>query len=431
MTHPAGDAAPRPPDGRILFATIAAGGAHVSTAHALAEAVERVAPGRFELDVMEPMPAWGFERLDRRHKESWRRMLRDPASIVRSQRLIDRVPAATVWLHRLLLDAFARRAARELAADPPALVVVNHGWLTVAFTRAQRRYGLAVPVLTFETSTVNANALWADRQAERFVVASPVSKRRLARLGVAPERVDVVGYPVREGFLRAPSRKAARARLGLEPERFTVLVSTGGEGVGGDPDGTLKALEALGPEAQAIVIAGRNEALRERLEGARERLPRLRPEGFVEDMALRVAAADVVVAKTGPATVFETLAVGRPVVATQRFGIVENKMIAMLEAQRLGRYAPTPDALAAALAAYRDDAAELERVAAACRGIDFEAMGDRLGRYLLHYAREGEPLAEVVGGGLELFEGDERYDLQDPVFDGPARPGAGVTAGDA
>ena len=60
---------------RILFATIAAGGAHVSTAHAMAEAAGRLGA---EARVYEPMVEYGFGDLDARHKAGWRRMLSRP-----------------------------------------------------------------------------------------------------------------------------------------------------------------------------------------------------------------------------------------------------------------------------------------------------------------------------------------------------------------
>ena len=82
---------------RILFATIAAGGSHVSTAQAMAEAVVRHGA---EARVYEPMMEYGFAELDRRHKASWRRMLSNPASIVWGQRVIDAVPRVTVQLQR-------------------------------------------------------------------------------------------------------------------------------------------------------------------------------------------------------------------------------------------------------------------------------------------------------------------------------------------
>src|SRR5690625_554704 len=217
----------------ILFTTIAAGGSHVSTATAMSQAVDRHEGDALDTHVFEPMPEYGFEKLDRRHKAGWRRALENPWTIVWGQRLLDTFPAASVAFHRYLLRSFSREAARVMNRQEPALVVNNHGWLAVALTLAQTEFDLRSPVLTFETSTMNANALWAEPRAERYMVASRVSREGLIRFGVPAERIDVVGYPVREMFLTPPSKAAARAELQL-PEGFVSLVSLGGEGVGGD-----------------------------------------------------------------------------------------------------------------------------------------------------------------------------------------------------
>lgn len=388
----------------ILFATIAAGGSHVSSAQALSEAVERHYPGEFTTCVREPMRDYGFEEFDRNHKEGWRRALRHPWSIVWGQRLIDALPLATAAFHRRLLRDFAKRAAAELSKAPPDLVVVNHGWLTIAFTMAQRRFGLDVPVVTFETSTLNANALWAEPNAERFIVASPESKRRLERFGVPDSRIDVVGYPVRQEFLRAPGRAEARHRLGLS-NTFTCLVSLGGEGVGGAPEETTEAL--LGLEGvQVVVVTGRNEPLRRRL--ARKANARLKVVGFLEEMGLYVAASDIVVGKPGPATVFETVAVGRPFLSPMRSGTVENKMSEFLTAHRLGGYKATIEELLDAVTDYRDHPELLLEAESSARRLDFEGMAARLASYLAHYARERLPDEAACGGGVPLLPIEQR-----------------------
>ena len=109
--------------------------------------------------------------------------------------------ASLLETHRLLLRSFAKDAAQRLNERRPALIVSNHGWLTTALTLAQRRFALEVPVLTFQTSTLDASALWADPEAERFMLGSPVAKDVLARLGVSRDKMDVVGYPVKQSFI--------------------------------------------------------------------------------------------------------------------------------------------------------------------------------------------------------------------------------------
>ena len=382
---------------KILFATIKAGGSHVSSAQAMKEALETHHPGRFGLEIYEPMKAYGFEKLDARHKEGWRRALAHPWTVVWGQRVIDSAPRLTVALHRRMLRPFAARAAEALRKDPPALVVANHGWLTVALTMSQRDFGLDVPVLTFQTSTLDVTALWADPQAERFLVGSPVARDGLVKLGVAGGKIDVVGYPVRRAFLEAPGKAEAREKLGLQ-DTFTCLVSLGGEGVGGNPVEVVAALRTL-PQVQVVVIAGRNEALKEALQEWSAD-PLVRVEGFVDNMADFVAACDLVIGKTGPAAVFEALAVGRPVLATRRSGGVENMFIRFLEAKGLGHYVPTPDALLRTVQAYRDAPGKLEEAAARAAALDFPGMSARVAHYLAHYAATGAPDLSLRGEGV-------------------------------
>lgn len=366
------------------------------------QALDGSYPGEFETSVTEPMLDYGFDSLDARHKRTWKRALGRPWTIVWGQRVIDSFPSLTRAFHRRLLREFARSLASELSGNEPALVVVNHGWLAVAYTMAQQDFGLDVPVVTFETSTMNANALWAEPQVERMLVASAISKRRLVRLGVPVERIDVVGYPVRAAFLCPPGKSAARAALGLE-ERFTCLVSLGGEGVGGSPERALGEL-LKNRDLQIVVIAGRNEELRRRLEAEQGQNPGLHVLGFVDRMAEYLAACDVVVGKSGPATAFETLAVGRPLLSPALFGSAENKMLEILERNGLGAHLPDPKAIARRVRLYQEDPASLAEIESKTRALDFPGMANRMARYLAHYARFREPAVEQCGRGL-----DERF----------------------
>lgn len=383
----------------ILFATIAAGGSHVSSAEAMAQAVETHYPGRYRLELSDLMKDFGFERLDARHKRSWQAALKRPWTITWGQRLIDKAPGVTVAAQRLLLRTFARRAAALLAERRPKLVVANHGWLTTALTLSQRRFGLRVPVLTFQTSTLDATALWAEPAAERFILGSPVAKEVLVRLGVNRDKIDVVGYPVRQAFLRVPGKTQARAKLGLK-EHFTCLVSLGGEGVGGKPLEHLKTLRQLDFPVQVVVIAGRNAELGRQLDLLTRQDPLLRAEGFIENMADFVAASDLVIGKTGPAAVFESLAVGRPVLAPHRSGGIENRLIDFLETHDLGGYVPTPERLKRAVCTYHADPERLRSVEQRTRQFDFPGMTERVGRYIAHYAETRLPDLSLVGRGI-------------------------------
>ena len=371
----------------ILFATIAAGGGHVATARAMSEAIERLYPGRFEMRVSDYMKEVGFSGFDRRHKNTWRLALRYPVLARTSQRLMDAAPRLTIAGQRRLVRPFARLAARDLAGDPPQLVVSNHGLLTTGLAEAKRRYGLRVPVLTFATEPHNVGAYWADPAADHVVAPSEETRLNLVRFGVPAGKISVAGYPVRRSFLEAPPKAEARARLNLG-DRFTCLLAFGGEGVGGRPRDLVRALLLSGVPLQLVVITGRNPALRRELEalGAVAGPEGLRVEGYVEDVAGYLAASDVFVGKAGPTSVYEAVAVGRPVLVTGYAALNELGVLRFVEREGLGRHVRTPEALLEEVRGYASDGGRLETVARRSRELDLAGDTERLARFVVRYA---------------------------------------------
>lgn len=369
----------------VFFATIAAGGGHVATARALAQGLTAASPGTFETTVSDYMKDLGLTEQDRRHKESWAWMLANPWSARYGQHLLDTFPRLTNRYHRLALDALARRAAEHLGALNPVLVVVNHGWLMVALTRAQRRYGLSTPVLTFATEPLDASALWAEADAERVIAPSRAALGDLVKHGVPKQKVDLIGYPVQQAFLRAPSKQEARARLGL-PDHLTCLVSLGGEGVGRHIQRVIRILLEHPLKPHVVVMTGRNAALRERLEP----LENVRALGYIENMAEYLTACDVVVGKAGPASVMEALAVGRPVLAVSYAGLNEAKLVRFLAQKQLGAYVPNPTQLSEKLYEFTEVSTR-QRVADTTETLGIEGMTHDLSSYLAEAARHGFP----------------------------------------
>ncbi len=379
----------------VLFATINAGGGHIATANAMAEAVGACSGGALVTRVAEVMPELGFAELDRRHKESWRRMLGRPRLIRWAQRALDAAPVATRAAHDLLLSRFAKVAAAHYQASPPALIVVNHGWLATALTLARSRYGLRVPVVVFATEPFDASALWSTPYAETVLAPSAAAAQSLVRLGVRKSAVHVAGYPVARRFLEAPSRDEARAALGLG-DAFTVLVSLGAEGVVGED--LLSTIESLaGGGVQLLCVCGRNQELRRRLEDLARRcaLPP-RVYGFVDDMQTHLAASDLVIGKAGPASTMEALAVGRPVIATSYAGLNELAVVRYLVASGQGALAAGSASVIAAVATWRSRQAE-----ATTPRPDFRSMTRGIGEYLTRLA-QGEAPSPTPSAGPAL-----------------------------
>ena len=384
----------------------------MATAHAMAEALHELRPQGVRTQVSDVMAEFGFGRLDRRHKDSWRSMLRRPHMVRVGQRLMDAAPGLTRAAQNALLNDFARTASERIDALAPDLVVANHGWRATALTLARSRHGMRTRMLVFATEPFDASALWAEPKAEWVVAPSAAANEDLVRLGVPEQHVLVLGYPVRRAFLTPPQQAAARTALGLESD-FTCLLSLGAEGVAGAALELAETLARL--DVRVVAVAGRNAELERGFARLAAHDPRVTAVGFTERMPEYLAAADLVVGKAGPASTMEALAVGRPVVATSYAGLNEERVVRFLQSRALGGYAPTASALSQQVAEGRQpDRLEGARQAAAA--LNFGAMSGRLAEHLLALAR-GEPApAGLVEAALEgAFESTSARSLAGSV----------------
>jgi 1,2-diacylglycerol 3-beta-galactosyltransferase len=255
--------------------------------------------------------------------------------------------------------------AAHLAATDPDLVLSVHPLLnhvTAALLRdGRRRRGL----MTVVTDLVDIHRGWACREADLIVV--PTSEARVAMLHrrVAASRIRQLGMPVDLRFrpARPGERGAIRERLGLDSRRPTVLLAGGGEG-SGDMLGQVGTLAGEPRPWQVIAVCGRNERLRRRLLARSYATPVL-ALGFVDDMPDLMRASDVVIGKAGPGAIAEALATGLPLVLTSYLPGQEHGNVRFVVEARVGRYAPRPDRLLAAVSELLSGDGEAIRATAA------------------------------------------------------------------
>jgi processive 1,2-diacylglycerol beta-glucosyltransferase len=175
---------------------------------------------------------------------------------------------------------------------------------------------LSVPVMTAITD-FQVHPIWVYRGMDRYFVATQTTKDQLVDTGeIPPERIKVTGIPIDPRFAVPIAKEDARRALGLDPDpsRMTVLGMSGGFGWG-PMEQAFEVILSLPDRVQALVICGRNERLRRKLEiRARGLEDRIKVHGFSERVDLLMAAADVMVGKSGGLTTSEAMARGLPMI---------------------------------------------------------------------------------------------------------------------
>lgn len=205
----------------------------------------------------------------------------------------------------------------------PDGLVCTHFLPYMALASARRIRFSGLPVFSVPTD-YDVHSLWVHPIVRRYYVATEEAAWTLRSHGIDPRTVRVTGIPVRPEFSHPRSRALARRELSLPPEAFTLLVLSGGYGVGIVDQIISSLLRFLmrfrERRFQILVVCGRNHQLFRKLE-------RLRPSGnvsirsfpFVDFIHTLMDSSDILITKPGGLTVSEALAKCLPMIVFDPF----------------------------------------------------------------------------------------------------------------
>ncbi len=189
-------------------------------------------------------------------------------------------------------------------------VVVNTHFLPAEIIASLRRKGqISTPQLTV-TTDFDTHRLWVNQPCEHYFVATAEGAAYLAFWGVPETDITVTGIPVHPVFSQEKDCQDCRQRQGLGSDRPVVLQLAGGFGLG-PVENLFLGLLSIPRPLEIVVVAGRNEELKVRLEHIEApQRHRVKILGFSDQIDELMAAADVVLSKPGGLTTSEILARG-------------------------------------------------------------------------------------------------------------------------
>ncbi len=206
-----------------------------------------------------------------------------------------------------------RRESRQLMkARRPLAVVGTGGYVCSPVVSAAA--SLKIPVLLHEQNAYpgRSNRLMA-RQSQAVCVAFPGTEAYFPH----PDRVRVTGNPVRQAFWEQ-DRQAARQAFFPATDQPALLALGGSLGARSINEAVLglaawvDGRKAQGlPQVQVLLVAGRQHLAAVSQEAAAH-ASWLRVEPYLHDMPGAMAAADLIVSRSGALTCSELAAVGRP-----------------------------------------------------------------------------------------------------------------------
>jgi hypothetical protein len=174
-----------------------------------------------------------------------------------------------------------------------------------------------VPLVTILTDIADYPPhFWIERQDQHFICGSGKAVEQALAMGHPPSKVHrVTGMILNPRFyeiapLTPDERAAARAQLGFRPELPVGLVLFGGEG-----SAVMLEIARSLPDRQLLLISGKNEKLRARLQALPRRLPNraaMFVEGFTKEVPRYMQLADYFIGKPGPGSLSEAVIMHLP-----------------------------------------------------------------------------------------------------------------------
>jgi processive 1,2-diacylglycerol beta-glucosyltransferase len=203
-----------------------------------------------------------------------------------------------------------RRMRKFIDKWNPDVVVSTYPGATELIGRMRGREEIEVPVISAITDLAALN-FWAQADVDLHLITHPESAAEVR--AIAPRsRIEVVRGLTDPAFYEPVDAGEARRTLGL-PEVGPLVVVSGGGWAVGDLGGAAE--EVLAQDAGAILLCGRMEGLRAKLEQRFAGEPRVTVLGFTEQMPELLGAADVLVHSTAGLTVLEALMRGCGVIS--------------------------------------------------------------------------------------------------------------------
>ncbi|MBQ6582976.1 MAG: undecaprenyldiphospho-muramoylpentapeptide beta-N-acetylglucosaminyltransferase [Mogibacterium sp.] len=204
------------------------------------------------------------------------------------------------------------QAYRIMKKFRPDVIVSTGGYVSVPVVLAGRRYGAKIFIHEQNAYPGMANKFLA-KYAEKVFLGF---REAAEYFRVDPSRLVYSGNPTRRDFA-GKDRETARKELGIPEDHFAIAVFGGSLGAAALNEVGCTLMEAYHDRDDVTLIfgTGRNyyEEVQARLEtmGLAEH-PNLRITPYIQNMADTLAAANVVISRSGALSVAEITMSGRP-----------------------------------------------------------------------------------------------------------------------
>lgn len=309
---------------RFLIISMTCGEGHNSVAKALKE--------KLDLEGQETKIIQLFYHSERRVKfENWQylfacKYLRRPYSFFwnRSNNL-NPEKRDSLFVHKVVKKTL-KPLSTEIADFSPDCIISTHPYSSVAvndmikFNMFDWKKIKTISILT----DYCVHPYWeAGLLLDYIITPSENTTKELFKRGYKQKQIKVLGYPVANKFSNIIDKQEARRDLNI-PDKFTVMVMSGGNGIG-KTFNFIKEILKTKRDFQLLCICGRNKKSKKQLDRYIEinKIENVITFGFVANIEVLMSASEVIFSRGGGVSTTEAINLNVPIIIREKMIINE------------------------------------------------------------------------------------------------------------
>ncbi len=226
-----------------------------------------------------------------------------------------------------------------LLKEKPDLILLT--FPTPVMSVLTEQFNMNIPIATVMTD-YRMHKNWITPYSARYYLATEDLKDEFASVGIPRETLKVTGIPISARFEDRINREAWLTQHHLDPKAQTILMSAGAFGVSKGFEQMIQRIIDESPNAQVVMICGRNKELKRQLSKAFKGNRHVLILGYTNNMNEWMASSHLMITKPGGITISEALTRKVPMIFLNPAPGQELENALYFEQKAFGKIADTP-----------------------------------------------------------------------------------------